>query len=143
MDLHKFFDDNQVIDWETDAIFGSYMLKLLAHADFAYATAQNRLTALEIITNGDTQTTFNTPDDQPDTNNPGGLGRRGRIMRLASWIDFDSRLTVGYSTARTTNAYIKSRLAVLAPCSAIFRNKEHRIFCLMTKMHYWLFGSNA
>jgi DNA mismatch repair protein MSH5 len=71
-------------------------------SEFSYEGAKNRLVSkLDLTIDDAPKIAFTTPGDEfgggsyaPGTD---GLGRQGRLMRLAGWIDLDSKLTVSLS----------------------------------------------
>jgi DNA mismatch repair protein MSH5 len=85
-----------------DDIFGSYVLDSLPSSDFNYAAAKNRLINLELNVDEAPKVIFTTPGEQLIGDAAygqaaqGGTGRKGRLIRLAGWIDLDSKLTAGF-----------------------------------------------
>jgi DNA mismatch repair protein MSH5 len=83
-----------------DDIFGSYNLDSRPSSEFHYENAKNKLVKLELSADEVPNIIFTTPGDELTGKAPqgqvdlAGLGRQGRLMRLSSWIDLDSRLTV-------------------------------------------------
>ena len=82
-----------------DDIFGSYVLNAQPSSDFSYEGAMNKLANLELSADEGSNIIFTTPGDElatdPYGNGDYGLtGRQGRLLRLAGWIDLDSKLTV-------------------------------------------------
>jgi DNA mismatch repair protein MSH5 len=91
-----YWSDNRVLD----DIFGSYVLDSRPSSEFHYENAKNKLVNLELSADEVPTIIFTTPGDEligKAANGQvelAGLGRQGRLMRLAGWIDLDSRLTV-------------------------------------------------
>ena len=59
---------------------------------------------LELSADGAPTVTFTTPGDELTGDDGYGqavMGRQGRLMRMAGWIDVESRLTVDFHTSRT------------------------------------------
>lgn len=86
----------------TDDIFGSYILDSRPSSDFYYEAAKNKLVNLELLADENTNVIFNTAGDEligDGYADQGGIGRQGKLMRLAGWIDLDSRVTVRPSTS--------------------------------------------
>jgi len=84
-----------------DSIFGCYVLDSRPSAEFQFEAAKNKLINLDIGLEHGPEIVFTTPGD--DLINSGvygqghngcGVGRQGKLMRLAGWMDLDSRLTV-------------------------------------------------
>ncbi len=90
-----------LIGLHVDSIFGSYVLDSRPSAEFQIEAAKNKLINLDIVSEYGPEIVFATPGDglisdsaygQVDTDS--GVGRQGKLMRLAGWMDLDSRLTV-------------------------------------------------
>ena len=84
-----------------DDIFGSYILDSRPSSDFNYEAAKNKIVNLELVADENPNIIFNTPGDElvgDGYADQGGVGRQGKLMRLAGWIDLDSRLTVNFPT---------------------------------------------
>jgi DNA mismatch repair protein MSH5 len=85
-----------------DDIFGSYALNSRPSSDFNYVAAKNKLVNLELSANGTPSIIFTSPGEELtggracDHAHPGSIGRQGRLMRLAGWIDLDSKLTARF-----------------------------------------------
>jgi DNA mismatch repair protein MSH5 len=84
-----------------DSIFGSYVLDSRPSAEFQFEAAKNKLINLDIASEHGPEIVFATPSDDLISNgvygqghNDSGVGRQGKLMRLAGWMDLDSRLTV-------------------------------------------------
>ena len=87
---------------ELDDIFGSYVLNALPSGEFSYEAAKNKLVNLELSTDEAPNIIFTAPGDELagdpyGQGDQGCMGRQGRLMRLASSIDLNSRLTVCFS----------------------------------------------
>lgn len=93
-----------------DDVFGSYILDSRPSSEFNYENAKNKLVNLELSVDETPNIIFTTPgDDLTGKAGEGqialaGLGRQGRLMRLAGWIDLESRLTVRYSPCLDVSA---------------------------------------
>lgn len=90
-----FLSDN----WpEVDDIFGSYILDSRAASEFRYDNALNKLVALELVVDGASTMAFHTAGQalagDAEYGQVGNPGYQGRLMKLASWIDLDSKVTV-------------------------------------------------
>ena len=84
-----------------DIIYGLYVLDSRPSSEFNFEAAKNKLINLDIASDHGPQVMFTTPDDDITGNATRGwdpvdlaAGRYSRLMRLAGWIDLDSRLTV-------------------------------------------------
>jgi DNA mismatch repair protein MSH5 len=69
--------------------------------EFQFEAAKNKLINLEFISEHGPEIVFVTPGDDliargayGQGHNDSGVGRQGRLVRLAGWMDLDSRLTV-------------------------------------------------
>jgi DNA mismatch repair protein MSH5 len=87
-----------------DDIFGSYVLNAQPSGDFSYEAAKNKLVNLELSAYEASNIIFTTPVDELAGDpyghgDHGGMGRQGRLMRLAGRVDLDSRLTVCFGTS--------------------------------------------
>jgi DNA mismatch repair protein MSH5 len=84
-----------------DSIFGSFVLDSRPSVEFQFDAAKNKLINLDIALEHGPDIMFTTPGDDFINNdayrqghNDSGVGRKGKLMRLAGWLDLDSRLTV-------------------------------------------------
>jgi DNA mismatch repair protein MSH5 len=84
-----------------DSIFGSYVLDSRPSAEFQFEAGKNKLINLDIASKHGPEIVFTTPDDDlisggahGQGHNDFGVGRQGKLMRLAGWMDLDSRMTV-------------------------------------------------
>lgn len=83
-----------------DDVFGSYILDSRASVEFNDAKAKDKLINLELSADEALNITFTTSGDDAvrglahDDRTSGSMGRQGRLLRLASWIDLDSKVTV-------------------------------------------------
>ncbi|APA14707.1 hypothetical protein SS1G_06712 [Sclerotinia sclerotiorum 1980 UF-70] len=109
--------DAKVIDrGDGSEIFGSYTLDSRPAAEFYYEAAKNRLASLDIGAAGDAGMMFVTPGDDfaGDRNHIqadlGGAGRQGALMRLAGWVDLESRNSV--SCAGAVLNYLRRRRSI-------------------------------
>jgi len=83
--------------YQTDNIFGAYVLDAKTASDFNYEAAKIKLVNIDLDVEQESNMIFTTPDENltNDAENQNGIGRQGRLIRLAGWIDLDSKLTVG------------------------------------------------
>jgi DNA mismatch repair protein MSH5 len=82
-----------------DDIFGSYVLNARPSGDFNYEAAINKLVNLDLNADYAPKIVFRTPEDDLVSDQV-SMSRQGRLMRLAGWIDLDSRLTVCFRPCR-------------------------------------------
>ena len=76
-----------------DDILGTYVLNAQQSSEFNYEMAINRLVSLDLRADDAPSITFISPEDDLACERY-GMGRQGRLMRLAGWIDLHSKLTV-------------------------------------------------
>jgi DNA mismatch repair protein MSH5 len=98
-------------------------------SEFSYDSARNRLVNLKIGHEDGPKITFVTPGDFT-AEKDGDLGgtnledHQGQLLRLAGWIDVDSRLSVGCAGA--VLAYIhRKRAASFLPGDAAAQTMHH------------------
>jgi DNA mismatch repair protein MSH5 len=102
-------------DGFTDQMQLPYLLQSRPNAEFGYDSAKNKLVGLNIGQPGGPTLNYTVPGDVI-TQNDGGQngnqhlsGRQGALLRLAGWINMDSKLTVGCAGA--VLAYLQRRRA--------------------------------
>jgi DNA mismatch repair protein MSH5 len=81
----------------TDDILGSYILDSRASSEFGEEKAKDKLINLELSVDNAPNIIFATAADGATAGpglEDGVMGRKGKLLRLASWIDLDSRVTV-------------------------------------------------
>ena len=81
-----------------------YLLETRPPSDFHYDAAKDKLASLDLIGDDGPQISFNIPgemalDDQ--ANNGRVSCQQGQLLRLAGWIDMDSRVTVSLNCENT------------------------------------------
>ncbi|KAF7860638.1 hypothetical protein EAF04_008157 [Stromatinia cepivora] len=90
---------------DANEIFGSYILDSRPAAEFYYEAAKNKLASLDTGGMRDAGMMFVTPGDDfaGDRNHGqadlGGASCQGKLMRLAGWIDLESKISVGCAGA--------------------------------------------
>lgn len=123
----------------TDEVFGSYVLDSRPASEFYYEGAKNKLVNLDLDAQHESGMTFTTPGDDfvgpHDQADSSGVGRQGRLMRLAGWIDLESRLSVSLKHWLDFFKLINSRSAVPAPCSTTLGDGKISIIYQMMKLH--------
>ncbi|KAK4975590.1 chaperone ATPase hsp78 [Elasticomyces elasticus] len=119
-----------------------YLLEIRPSSEFAHTAAKTRLVNLNIGSDEGPSVTFVVPGDilageEGHLDSERGLaGRQARQLRLAGWIDIDSRLTVGCAGAVLT--YLQRRRA-----AGFLPGDEHanQLFRISTVEMFSLSGS--
>jgi DNA mismatch repair protein MSH5 len=94
------YETRVLTDLQPDSIFGSYVLDSRPSPEFQFEAAKNKLINLDIASEDGPEIVFTTPGDDLISGAGYGQGhsdsggRQGKLMRLAGWMDLDSRLTV-------------------------------------------------
>ena len=94
----------------------SYIIESRPSPEFGYEAGKNKLINLNLATDNGPEIHFVTPgnDDAYESyqegNEFGFTGRQGKLLRLSTWIDLESRVTIGCAGAVLT--YIGRRRAV-------------------------------
>ncbi|KAI1005835.1 hypothetical protein K3495_g2390 [Podosphaera aphanis] len=125
-------------DGEGNDIYGSYFLDSRPSIEFSFELAKNKLINLGLELEDQSSLLLKTPgDDSTSTENGYSMGRQGRLMRLAGYIDFQSRLTVGCAGA-ILNYLSKCKniedLSYLQEAPIQFRIQTIRMFALTDTM---------
>ena len=120
-----------------------YLLECRPNSEFGYDSARNKLVNLRIGQPGGPNVTFVVPGDivthEDDYlgGDRGFAGRQGQLLRLSSWINMESKLTVGcagavlsYLQRRRATAYLPGDEA----SAAMFRIATVRMFSLSGSM---------
>ena len=100
----------------TDPLALPYIIESRPSPEFSYEAGKNKLINLDLSTDGGLALPFITPgDDDPQEtyqtgNEAGFTGRHGKFVRLSTWVDMESRLTIGCAGALLT--YIGRRKAI-------------------------------
>ena len=82
---------------ETDQFRLHFLLEVRPPSEFAYSAAKSKLVGLRLGDEFGPRISFNVPgelnaNDRLDDDN--STGRQGQLLRLAGWIDMESRVTV-------------------------------------------------
>lgn len=85
-----------------------YHISIRPTVEFSYASARDKLAAINIGEDSGPVLTLQTPGDIHDIS--GGQQRRGNLLRLAGWINVDSRITVGCAGAVLT--YLQRKASI-------------------------------
>lgn len=109
---------------------GAYILRTLGSSEFKYETAKRHLLNLNLDSLGSRTMHFNTvAEEEAD----GGAGDQahaqghGRLMRLATWINLDSRISVSSNDSHVLTVSDRDRSAVPEQSSAMFNAEGPRI----------------
>ncbi|KFX88111.1 hypothetical protein V490_07834 [Pseudogymnoascus sp. VKM F-3557] len=104
-----------------DAIFGAYVLDSRPSAEFQYESAKSKLVSWDPSVSNGPRMQFSTPGDElmgnmgyiQDLEGYETAGHQGRLLRLAGWIDLESRVSIGcagavmsYLARRRTTEYL-------------------------------------
>lgn len=85
-------------NFRADDILGSYILDSRASGEFNEEKAKDKLINLELSVDDDPKIVFTTASEDRTggiaLEEMGGMGRQGKLLRLAGWIDLDSKVTV-------------------------------------------------
>ena len=86
-----------------------YQVDIRPSQEFGYEGAKTKLINLASAVANNDATTFLVPgdastyDDEQDHENIGSTNRQGKMLRLSSWIDFESRIGIGCMGAILTH----------------------------------------
>lgn len=74
-----------------------FLLDIRPPSEFYYDTAKSKLMTLRLGEEDGAQVTFNVPGDRlVGYDAEGAPGQQGQLLRLAGWVDTESRVTVSY-----------------------------------------------
>lgn len=82
---------------DNDQFRHSYLLDVRPPSEFYYEFARTKLVSLRLGENNGTRVRFNVPGELATENHLGeesSTGQQGQLLRLAGWIDIESRSTV-------------------------------------------------
>lgn len=85
-----------------------YHVAIRPTAEFSYDAARNKLISIRIGESNGPSITIQTPGDMHDIS--GELRRRGNLLRLAGWINVESKVTVGCAGAVLT--YLQRKASI-------------------------------
>jgi hypothetical protein len=80
-----------------------FLLEVRPPSEFHYDTAKGKLINLHLGEEGGTRVTFNVPGELGANNHlseENGTGQQGQLLRLAGWVDIESRVTVSIRPRR-------------------------------------------
>lgn len=100
--------DNALNPDSKDEFATAYRISVRPTTEFAYGPARDKLVAINIGEDSGPVLTLQTPGDIHDLS--GGQRRRGNLLRLAGWINVDSRVTVGCAGAVLT--YLQRKASI-------------------------------
>ncbi|EFQ91292.1 hypothetical protein PTT_11889 [Pyrenophora teres f. teres 0-1] len=89
-----------------------YLLEVRPPSEFYYESARTKLLSLRLGEENGTRVRFNVPGELPVANHheeESFVGQQGQLLRLAGWIDLESRSTVGCAGALIS--YLQRRCA--------------------------------
>lgn len=90
-----------------------FLLDVRPPNEFYYDAAKNKLTTLKFGEDDGTQVSFNVPGDHPGSFDDDNVHcRQGQLLRLAGWVDVESRTTVSYPTDSCCSVNCMLRLDV-------------------------------
>jgi DNA mismatch repair protein MSH5 len=71
-----------------------FLLDVRPPSEFYYDAAKGKLMTLRLGEDDGAQVSFNVPGDHLGAGDEGALGQQGQLLRLAGWVDMESRTTV-------------------------------------------------
>lgn len=74
-----------------------FLLDVRPPSEFYYDAAKTKLATLKLGEDHGTQVSFNIPGDHFGGHDEAMHGQQGQLLRLAGWIDMESRVTVRHS----------------------------------------------
>lgn len=75
-----------------------FLLEVRPPSEFYYDAARSKLMTLRLGENDGAQVTFNVPGDHlGGYDAEGAHGQQGQLLRLAGWVDMESRVTVSHA----------------------------------------------
>ncbi|KAL6169067.1 hypothetical protein ACJQWK_05427 [Exserohilum turcicum] len=89
-----------------------FLLEVRPPSEFSYDSAKVKLVSLRLGEDNGTRIEFNIPGELATVGHPGeehSVGQQGELLRLAGWIDLESRSTVG--CAGSLISYLQRRRA--------------------------------
>ncbi|KAG9235634.1 muts domain V-domain-containing protein [Amylocarpus encephaloides] len=124
---------------EANDLVGAYVLDTRQAADFRYGQAREKLIALEMNEVNAPRVLFRTAGDADAMygETEGVVGRQGRLLRLASWIDLGSHFTVGCAGAVLRHISRRRNIEFLpndVAANDAFRVRVIEMFSLSTQM---------
>lgn len=88
---------NECASSDNDQFRLPFLLEIRPPNEFSYDAAKSKLVSLRLGDESGTRVSFNIPGELASMNHlneEGTLGQQGQLLRLAGWIDLDSRSTV-------------------------------------------------
>ena len=72
-----------------------FLLDVRPPSEFYYDAAKNKLMTLRLGEDDGAKVTFSVPGEHPNSyDSDGAQGQQGQLLRLAGWVDMESRVTV-------------------------------------------------
>ncbi len=131
-DLHSHYNFGS-----TDNAFRlPYVLEFRPSPEFDYDAGKKKLINVQLASDAGTRVIFLTPgenegyEDDEDGNKLGLTNRQGKVLKLSSLVDMDSRLSIGCAGAVLT--YIGRRKAVEYLPAGVNANSSFRISTVET-----------
>ncbi|KAF2856085.1 hypothetical protein T440DRAFT_494901 [Plenodomus tracheiphilus IPT5] len=103
-------DDSASID--NDQFRLPFLFEVRPPSEFYYDAAKSKILSLQLDGAGNSQVSFSVPGElaaASQFDNESTLGQQGQLLRIAGWIDLDSRVTVGCAGALIS--YLQRRRA--------------------------------
>lgn len=116
---------------------GAYILRTLSSSEFNYERAKRHLMNLGLGALGSPMMHFNTvAEEETDgvADDPTHIRAQGRLMRLATWVNLDSRFSVSYYSSRYLTLSDLNRLVVLERFSVMSNADEPPTTSQMTRI---------
>jgi DNA mismatch repair protein MSH5 len=85
-----------------------FLLEVRPPSDFFYGAARNKLVNLHLGEENGTRVSFNVPGELDTNDNPNEAsttGQQGQLLRLAGWVDIESRVTVAVPSSNMYNVH--------------------------------------
>ncbi|KAF5851469.1 hypothetical protein GGP41_004289 [Bipolaris sorokiniana] len=89
-----------------------FLLEVRPPSEFNYDSAKNKLASLHLGEDDSTHIEFNIPGELATVSHPGkgqSAGQQGQLLRLAGWIDLESRSTVLTDFLHNTVVFAKAK----------------------------------
>ncbi|KAJ4354823.1 hypothetical protein N0V95_003508 [Ascochyta clinopodiicola] len=93
------------VNSDNDQFRLAFLLDVRPPSEFSYDAARGKLMTLRLGENDGTRVSFNVPGDHLDGYEDGGVpGQQGQLLRLAGWIDVESRITFAFHALKIKDA---------------------------------------
>lgn len=116
-----------------------FVLDVRPPSEFSYEVAKSKLTNLKFGQDDDARFAFVVPGDtiaaEGYEDEDSVIGRHGQLLRLAGWVDLESRLTVSHKTTIILRTILTPlRLAVSGRCFPTYNVGVQMPICLATTL---------